>query len=295
MMMSNANIASITRKGTTSGGVNQHEISLVSMPVDANKTPLFKPSHAIKVSGTPANDGYYMILAVKGNVLIVNKEYMQFAADQPTAAGTVRVVINIINAQMERAVALIAQPLRNGVISSPGAAFHMADANMTMEKSRPKENTFTRRIYDPVTGKKVKAYSVPPLMEYRLSYLVNVWATYEQYMVLLDYQMLGQFRPDKFLWIAGSGAADGGYDMNYTGNRMNRQFHGQWAHLLLDSRVDASEMEPGDAAEATHRMDYTVTVENAYLPMPFDNAAPIIGQISLEQHILERIERLDIE
>ena len=278
-------IVSATRTGTTGGGVDQNEIKVGT--VDHRITP----SSAVVITGTEKIDGYYMVLNVIGDVVILDPQYLKLPADQDLPGGMIKLCVNVIYGNMQRAVATIVNPLRQGVVKSPGVSFVQTDASLNMAFTRPKENAYTRRFYD-VDGNKISTQKVPPMMEYKLSYSVNVWSMYRQFMTILDFQFLSEFRPEKFLWIPGLGPDDAGYGMDYEGCRMDRQFHGQWAHLTLESRADASEYEPGDAADRALRMEYTLTIDNAFLPMPFDDGAPIIGKVEVAEHIDTQLENL---
>jgi hypothetical protein len=271
-------IVSATRVGTTGGGVNQHELKI------GTADHKISPASAIRITGTTAIDGFYTVKSVSKDVLILDAQHNQLPADQAIAGGMAKLCINVINAEMDRAIASIAQPMRQGTIKSPGVAFYRVDNQFDLARSRPKENVFTRRFFDP-NGNKISSRSVPPMLEYKLSYTVNVWALYRQFLSVLDFQMLSEFRPEKYLWIPGGGKDDAAYGMDYEGCRMNRQFHGQWAHLTLESANDASEFEPGDAENKTMRMEYTILIDNAFVPTPFRDDAPIIGKINIEEHV----------
>jgi hypothetical protein len=270
-------IMKLVKNGTAGGGVSQSEIWLV------NTTHQFKTGHPIQISGSTQNDEYYVISKVVGNILVLDLEYRRlvssedFTAIAPTARPTVKRTINIVYANMDRSVALIAQPLRNGSIDSPGISFYISDVQFSPEKSRPHENYYTRRYKD--NNRNITSVAkVPPLLEYQVQYSVNIWAVYLQEMDILQYQLVTEFNPQKFFWIGESN-----YGMNYGGDRENREHRGQWAHATLSAMSDVSELEPGDAQNRALRYEVNFTITNAFLPQPFDiDDQHMIGSIDLE-------------
>lgn len=263
-------IVSLTRAGTAGGGVNQSEIHL-----DTSEHR-FKEGMTIQLVGTEVNDEYYNIEKVVDNVLILNQSYRRLRADQTVAQGEVKRAINIIYGNIERSIATIAQPLRNGLVDTPGISFYISDYQYRVEKSRPRENYYTRRYKDN-NGNRVGVAAVPPLQEYQVHYNVNVWAVYQQEMDILQYQIVTAFAPEKYFWI---GDEDFGFD--YNRDRMDREHKGQWAHSLIDTIADVSDLEPGDAANRTLRTEIGFMVNNAYLPLPFETDQPMIGSIDIE-------------
>jgi hypothetical protein len=270
-------IMKLIKNGTTGGGVNQSEIHLVDTAHD------FKAGHPIKIIGSTQNDEYYVIKTVVGNVLILDIEYRRLIASEDFTAiaansrPIVKRTINIVYANMDRSVALIAQPLRNGSIDSPGISFNITDVQFSAEKSRPHENYYTRRYKD--NNRNITSVAkVPPLLEYQVQYSVNTWAVYQQEMDILQYQLVAEFNPQKFFWIG-----ETGYGANYTGDREDREHKGQWAHAIVSSIADVSELEPGDAQTRSLRTELNFTITNAFLPQPFDiDDQHMIGSIDLE-------------
>lgn len=273
-------IEKITKVGTTDGGVNQHEVHLET---DNHR---FQDNHPIQLDGTEINDEYYVIKKVSGNVLILSQEYRRLRAEQVGSGGDAKRSINIIYGNMERSIASIAQPLRNGLIDSPGLSFYVSDYQYRVEKSRPVENYYTRRYKDN-NGNRTGVAAVPPMQEYQLHYNVNIWTIYMQEMDILSYQVVTSFNPEKYFWIG-----DKEYGFDYTGDRMNRQFKGQWAHSLVDTIADTSDLEPGDAANRTLRTEIGFMVNNAFLPLPFDLDQSMIGSIDIETVVEDRNERI---
>ena len=265
------NITLMTRTGTTDGGVNQHEIHLDT------PTHIFKAGHPIQVFDTIRNDEYYVIEKTFENILILDRNYKKLRADQTDAVGKIKRSINVVYANMERAVSLVAQPLRQGLIDSPGIAFYISDYQYAIEKSRPKENYYTRKYKDNNTGGIVGAAAVPPLQQYQVHYMVNIWSVYQQELDILNYQVTTEFAPEKFFWIG-----DKDYGFDYVGDRMDRQHKGQWAHALIDIISDISDLEPGDATNRTLRSEIGFMITNAYLPLPFSDEQSIIEAIDLE-------------
>jgi hypothetical protein len=292
-----ANILSMTRKGTTGGGTLQNEI-VVDNNVDANKQQLFRPGMCVLIQGTPNNNGQYVITNTINNVLIVDKNYKIFVADQPavldtkgnsTPNGTIKKCINVVYGNMDRAIAVIAQPLRNGTIDGPGAAVYLNECTHKMEKSRPVENYYLRRYKDN-NGNTTRTSAVPPMQEYELTYTINIWAVYMQEMDIMIQQIVSQFNPQKFFWIG-----DPAYGMDYIGPRENRAHHGQWAYAKLGGVNDGCNLEPGDATQRTLRFEISISIESAYVPLPFDTDSSYIGTVDLESIIDNRIEKMDIK
>ena len=162
-----AKIVSLVRNGTTGGGNSQNEIT-VNSNADAKGQQLFKPGHCILIQGSVGNDEQYVVLNVIGNVLILDKNYRRLMADQPAAQGTVKKTINVVFGNMDRAIAMIAQPLRNGSIDSPGAAVYLNENTYKVEKSRPVENYYLRRYKDN-NGNTTRTAAVPPMQEWELT------------------------------------------------------------------------------------------------------------------------------
>ena len=271
-------IVSITRSGTTGGGNLQHEV-VISSNLDTKGQQLFKPGHCVLIQGSIGNDEQYVVLNVVGNVLILDKNYRRLLADQPTAQGTIKKTINVVYGNMDRAIAMIAQPLRNGSIDSPGVAVYLNEPTYKIEKSRPVENYYLRRYKDN-NGNTTRTAAVPPMQEWELPYTINIWAVYQQEMDIMLQQIVTQFNPQKFLWIG-----DPAYGLDYSGDRMDRQHKGQWACVKLGNMSDASELEPGDADTRKIRYEIGLTVESAYVPLPFDKNGSYIGSISIETEI----------
>jgi hypothetical protein len=267
------NIKSMTINGTTGGGTNQSEIEIIP----TSEPNPFVAGHPIHITGTLDNDEYYTILNVVGNVLILDPNYRRLKASQVIVRGQVQRVINVVYANFERAVASIVQPLRNGKIDSPAISYYISDYQLTFEKTRPAENYDIRQYKDNNTGGIVSVAKVPPLLEYQVHYVVNMWAVYQQEMDILQYQSVSEFNPQKFFWVG-----DPAYGMNYTGNRMDRQYHGQWAQCIVDNFADVSDLEPGDTQPRTLRFELSFTIMNAFLPQPFDDQQPMIGAIDIE-------------
>ena len=307
-------ILSITLRGTTvaplsssgdqeqtTDGMNQHEVKLDT------KNHTLKAAECIKLYGTTAittgpdgqqivksNDEWYVILAVKDDVIILDKAYKKLSLEQPGAGGRIRKVVNVMYGEMQDAIARIASPLRNGLITTPGLSFYLSDYQ-AKEGMRPKENYYTRRYFDK-DGKKIGSAAVPPLQEYELTYSINIWSPYRSYMSMLQYQIQSEFAPQKFFWIPGFGSDDDKFGMDYTDGtnncRYDREHHGQWAHSLIEGVIDASELEPGSNAQRMIRTEITFNINNAFMALPFEREQPYIGEVSIEQHIEERINRL---
>lgn len=296
-------ILSITTRGNTivdgtdTTGINQHEIT-----IDTTEHSI-KANHAIKLYDTigiqvgskmRSNDNQYVVLAVKDDVIILDKSYKKLALSQKTAGGNARRVVNVMYGEMQDAVSRIASPLRNGIVQSPGVNFYLSD-QQKVDGMRPKENYYTHRYYDE-EGNKIGSVAVKPLQEYTLTYSINIWSPYRSYMSMLQYQIMSEFAPEKFFWIPGSGQNDADYGMEYTEGtsncRYDREHHGQWAHATMEGVADASELEPGSNAQAVYRTEITFQVTNAFLALPFDREQPHMGEVSLEQHINDRLDRL---
>ena len=274
------NIQKMTKLGTTGGGVNQHEIHV------NNTAPQMSPGHAIVVEGSVDNNEYYMIEKVIGNVIVVDKNYKSLKSEQTGPGGIVKRTINVVYASMEKAIATVAQPLRGGLIDSPGVAFYVTDYQYKVEKSRPLEDYYTRKYTD-ADGNILKSAAVPPLQEYQLTYSINVWAVYQQEMDILNYQVLSEFVPAKWFWIG-----DAQYGLSYSGDRMDREHHGQWAHALIENVSDASDLEPGNPTR-TLRTEIGFAITDAYLPLAFDDTQPMIGSVDFELITENRDTRCD--
>ena len=286
-------VVSMTRKGTSGGQVNQHEIKINKNMLTMPTTDQFKAGHTIRVTGTPNNDEIYLIKSISstGDIIVVDPAYRSIKAEYVYSTGTKPVAkrcLNIIYGNMSRSVATIATPLRQGTIDSPGIGFFIADTQLKFEKSRPVENYYTRKYRDSNTGAIIGVAAVPPLMEYEVRYTINIWSVYQQEMDILLYQIMSEFNPQKFFWIG-----DPNYGMNYDKDRMDREHKGQWAHALLDSINDASDLEPGDAADRVLRQEITFYIESAYAPLPFDDQQSMIGSLNVELDAqMNREERL---
>ena len=149
------NILSMTRIGTTDGGVNQQEIKTEKNLLQiTNKWYQYKPGQTIRVKGTQYNDGVYSIKAVSqsGDTLICDPAFKKVVQEQSVPAGTVKRCPNVVYANMERSIASVVQPLRQGTVDSPGVSFYLSDMSFKLEKSRPKENYYTRKYKDNNTG-----------------------------------------------------------------------------------------------------------------------------------------------
>lgn len=273
-------IDQIKTNGNIGGGVNQNEIHL-----DTSKH-IFKPGHPIQIEGSDRNDNYFVVDSVKDNVLILDKDYRRLRANQTEPGGIVKRSINIVYGSFQRSVATIAQPLRDGTIDSPGISFYITDYQPKIERTRPVENTYTRRYYDD-DGDKMGASRVPPLQEYRVNYSVNIWSVYEQEMALLQYQIASEFNPAKFFWIG-----EGKYGFDFDGCRMDRQHHGQWAHSLMEAIADVSDLEPGASMGRSLRSEISFAITNAFIPLPFDNENSTIERMDVESIIQNRLSRI---
>ncbi len=262
-------ISKITLTGTANGGVNQHEIHLTT------KVHNLKEGHSIVLTGTVANDEYYMVLKTFENIIILDQNYKKLSANQTTAGGKVNRTINVVYAGIEKAIATIAQPLRNGNIDTPGIGFYLAGHEQSKDKSRPKENYYTRRWED-ASGNVVKTAAVPPLQQYQLHYSINLYSIYQQEMDIIIYQLVSDFAPQKWFWIG-----DPAYGLNYTGDRMDREHKGQWAQVELENVTDASDLETG-SPNRTLRTEIGIVFTEAYLPLPFDDQQSFIGAIDID-------------
>jgi len=277
------NIVSMTRSGTTDGGVNQHEIQIDVNMLLLSSDAQFKAGHVVKVSGTTANDEQYLIknISQSGDILILDENYRKIRSEQPNSMGSIKRSLNIVYANFQRSVATIAQPLRNGTIDTPGVSFFVNDFQYKIEKSRPRENYYTRKYKDNNSGAIIGVAAVPPLQEYELHYTVNIWAVYQQEMDILLYQIMSEFAPEKYFWIGESA-----YGFDYSKDRMDRENHGQWAHALMESMSNVSELEPGDAQDRTIRYEISFTIDNAFIPLPFDDNQSMIGALNIEMENL---------
>lgn len=269
-------ILKIDRLGTTAGGVNQSEIVLSS------SNHGFSPGMIVQIVGSTSNDEYYSIEKVEDTVLILDQNYRRLRVNEDFSSLSednrpkLKRAINILYGNMERSVATIAQPLRNGLVDTPGISFFISDYQYRVEKSRPRENYF-KRNYKDNNGNKIGVASVPPLQEYQVHYNVNVWSIYMQELDILQYQIVTAFAPEKYFWIG-----DKDYGFEYNGDRMDREHKGQWAHALIDTIADTSDLEPGDATNRTSRSEIGFMINNAYLPLPFETDQPMIGSIDIE-------------
>ena len=271
-----ANILKITRRGTTDGGRNQLEVTIDdnTFQVRGREYLKFKQGQNIELIDTIHNDEIYMIKKVVDNVLILDPAYRILKAEQPDPGGIVQQRVNVYYADMEKAISLIANPLRNGQFDTPGVAFYISDYQYKIEKSRPKENYYIKRTKDNTTGDISRVNTVPPLQEYQVHYIVNLWARYRQELDMMQYQILSEFSPQKWLWIPGAI-----YDENES---RGVEHQGQWAHCLMDVAQDVSDLEPGDAQFRTLRFELGFMVTNAYIPLPFEKDSPYIGSLQIE-------------
>ena len=277
-------IDKIIRRGTTGGGVNQHEIHLT------NDTHNLKKGHIIKIEGSDKNIDTYSILDIVNNILVLNKRYFPLRGNEDFTSlpdeqkPKVKRAINVQYSSYERAFAEIIQPLRQGQNNTPAVITYIADYQYKVEKSRPRENYYIKRYKDN-NGNKVGVAKVPPVQEYRLNYIVDIIAPTQQDMDYLQYQVITEFAPEKYFWISDKRGGKE-YGLDYTGNRWNREFNGQWAHSLLESVSDLSEYEPG-GSDRTLRTQIMFAINNAYLPLPFETDQPMIGSIDIETIIEE--------
>lgn len=262
-------ISKIILNGTANGGVNQHEIWLTT------KVHNIKEGHSIVLIGTQTNDEYYMVLKTFENIIILDQNYKRLSSAQATAGGKLCRTVNVVYAGMEKSIATIAQPLRNGTVDTPGIGFYLASNEQLKERSRPKENYYTRRWTD-TNGNVVKTAAVPPLQTFRLNYSINLYSVYQQEMDILLYQLVSDFNPEKWFWVG-----DPMYGFNYKGNRMDRENKGQWAHVELENVTDASDLETG-SPNRTLRTEISLVVTEAYLPIPFDDEQSFIGAIDID-------------
>jgi len=301
---SNFNITKIILQGTTiailpdgkqTDGKDQHEVHLDTV------NHKLKPSESIRLydttkittgSGNQAiikdNDDWYIILAVKDNIIIIDKTHKRLTQNQSEIGGKLKKVINVIYAEMKDSIARIASPLRNGLIQTPGVSFYLSDMT-PKEGTRPKENYYIRRYYDKDCNKKGSA-AVPPMQEYQLTYSINIWSPYRSYMSILQYQILSEFVPEKYFWIPGFGVNDDKYGFDFTDKtnncRYDREHHGQWAHSLLEGVSDASDLE-GTNIQVTFRTEITIQFTNAFMPLPFNREQNYIGEIDINPEIID--------
>jgi len=262
-------IQKIVLNGTANGGVNQHEVWITT------KTHNIKEGHSIVLTGTQANDEYYMVSKTFENIIILDQNYKKLSAAQTTSGGKLSRTINVVYAGMDKAVSQIAQPLRNGIVDTPGIAFYLASNEQSKDKTRPVENYYTRRWTD-TKGDVIKTAAVPPLQQYQLHYSINLYSIYQQEMDILLYQLATDFAPQKWFWVG-----DPAYGFDYKGDRMDREHKGQWAHSELEGITDASDLETG-SPNRTLRTEIGLTITNAYLPMPFDDQQSFIGAIDID-------------
>jgi len=271
-----ATITKITRRGILGGGTNQLEVTIDSNTFELRGRQYikFKQGQNIELKGTLLNDEIYMILKVIDNTLILDPQYRILKAEQPDAGGTVYQRINVYYADMEKAIAMIASPLRNGTIDTPGVAYYIGDYTYNVEKSRPRENYYIKRTKDNNTGNVSGVNTVPPLQEYQVNYTINIWARYRQELDMMQYQILSEFAPQKWFWIPGAI-----YDAEAS---RGVELQGQWAHCTMGSAQDVSDLEPGDAQFKTLRFEIGFTVTNAFVPLPFEKDSPYIGSLQIE-------------
>ena len=269
-----ANINKITRHGQTISGSHNMEIHIDNNEMNYNGSIIkkFKKGQKIELIGTNNNDESYMISNVVGNVVIVDKKYRSLKAEQKEEKGIAKQKINVVYGNMQKSVAQIAQPLRNGQHDIPGISFNISDFQYKIEKSRPFENYYIKRSKD--NNGDIKVNKVPPLQEYNVHYVINIWAAYQQELDILVYQILSQFDPELYFWIAG-----GKYDKEYS---KGRELQGQWAHCLMDVSQDVSELEPGPSAFRVLRFEIGFMVTNAYLPLGYDTNQNYIGSVKTE-------------
>ncbi len=282
-------ILSITTKGTTDGGVNQCEITVSENMNTVPQTQQIKVGHPIKLYGTLtaaglSNDDIYIVTKVSqsGTVLILDPAYKKPKLEQKIVGGKLKRSINIVYGNFDRSLATVVSPLRNGTIDSPSVLFYLTDYQYKLENSRPKESYYTRHYVDASSGAITGAAAVPPLQVYEIRYTVNIWAVFQQELDIMNYQITTEFAPEKYFWIPGKNAGDDQYGQNFQGNRLDREFKGQWAHALIEGLVDASDMEPGDATNRTLRSEATFVITNAYTPLPFDNKQSMISALNVE-------------
>lgn len=277
-------IINIKINGTSGGGVNQHEIELMTSQHG------FKPGHVITLNGSAYSDDYYTIEKVIDNVLVLDRRYRSLRRSEDFSSlpdeekPTVKRAINVIYANMERAYAQIAQPLRDGLVDSPGVSFYISDQQFKVEKTRPKENYYTRHYKDNNTGVLTGVARVPPLLEYNLQYSINIWAVYQQELDILNYQIATEFVPDRWWWVG-----DNQYGFDYDGPREDREHKGQWAHGMLEAITDASDYDTGDIEDRSLRSEIIFSITNAYLPQPFNNDQSIVGSIDVETILDKRL------
>ena len=104
-------------------------------------------------------------------------------------------------------------------------------------------------------------------------------------MDYLQYQVVTDFAPEKYFWISDKRGGNQ-YDLDYTGDRWDREHNGQWAHALIEAISDLSEYEPG-GGDRTLRAQIMFAITNAYLPVPFETDQPMISSIDIETIIEE--------
>lgn len=271
-----AQIELITRRGTTNSGVNQLEIHIDdnTFEIRGRTYYKFKQGQNIELMDTLHNDQIYMIKSVSGNVLILDPAYRILKAEQPDAGGKVQQRVNVFYANMEKSISLIANPLRNGHYDTPGVAYYISDYQYKIEKSRPRENYYTKRTKDNNTGTISGVNTVSPLQEYQVHYIINIWARYQQELDMMQYQILSEFAPQKWFWINGAI-----YDPDES---RGKEHQGQWAHCLVDVAQDVSELEPGDAQFRTLRFEIGFMVTNAFIPLPYEKDSPYVGSLEIE-------------
>lgn len=271
-----ANIEKITRRGTTGGGANQLEVWIDdnTFEIRGRTYYKFKQGQNIELIDTLHNNEIYMIKSVIDNVLILDPAYRILKAEQPDPAGIVQQRINVFYGSMEKAIALVANPLRNGQYDTPGIVYYISDYQYKIEKSRPRENYYIKRTKDNNTGNVSGVNTVPPLQEYQVHYVINIWARYQQEMDMMQYQILSEFDPQKWFWIPGAI-----YDPDES---RGKEHQGQWAHCLVDVAQDVSELEPGASQFRTLRFEIGFMVTNAYIPLPYEKDSPYIGSLQIE-------------
>jgi hypothetical protein len=118
--------------------------------------------------------------------------------------------------------------------------------------------------------------------EIRQNQTSGIWSVYQQELDILNYQIMTEFAPEKYFWIPGKNVGDDKYGLDFSGDREDREFKGQWAHALLESISDASDLEPGDATNRTLRSEAVFVITNAYAPLPFDNKQSMISALNVE-------------
>lgn len=274
-----ANIVLMTRNGTTDGGRRQHEIHIDSNDYEyrGRTFPIFRNKMAIKVENATnsQNNAYFMVNRVVDNVLILDENYEKIKFEQPEPSGRVQQITNVIYGDLELAYANIRQPILDGVVPYPGVSFYISDYQQKLEKSRPYENYYTRRYKDNNTGIIKGVNKVPPLQEFQVHYMVNFFCRTRQELDYMQYQIIKEFRPQKWLWMPGP-----------TSNREDgrgKEHEGQWAHMLLDVVQDVSDVEPGATPQdRVLRFEVGFMVTNAFIPLAFDEDQPFIEGLQIE-------------